>query len=247
MQKFEKEYLIRSYEGDRNGDLRLVTLMNIFQDAADNHATQMNLGMEYCLSKNLAWMGSNYHILIKELPKIHQKIKVRTWPSEEKKLGAIRDFVVLNEEGKEIIVASSQWILIDVSRRRPVSLKENLPQYQVVPERSLQTDFPKIEDFANETVSAEFQVRLDDIDFNHHVNNSIYPLWAVESLEKQYCCAHHPKEIEISFKKECLLGETVLVYTNLEKDISIHKICAKSDGRELARIKIAWKNEKNNL
>ena len=57
--KIEKEYLIRTYECDRNENLRLLTLMNIFQDVADSHASAMGLGLEYCLSKGVAWVGSN--------------------------------------------------------------------------------------------------------------------------------------------------------------------------------------------
>lgn len=52
--KIEKEYLIRTYECDKNENLRLLTLMNIFQDVADTHASDMGLGLEYCLSKGLA-------------------------------------------------------------------------------------------------------------------------------------------------------------------------------------------------
>ena len=71
--KIEKEYLIRTYECDRNENLRLLTLMNIFQDVADSHASAMGLGLEYCLSKGFAWVGSNYHLQIARLPKMHEK------------------------------------------------------------------------------------------------------------------------------------------------------------------------------
>ena len=37
--KISREYHVKSYECDRNGTLRLLTLMNIFQDTADTHAS----------------------------------------------------------------------------------------------------------------------------------------------------------------------------------------------------------------
>ena len=86
--KSEKEYLIRTYECDRNENLRLPTLMNIFQDVADSHASTLGLGLEDCLSKGLAWVGSNYYLQIARLPKMHEKIKVQSWPAVEKKLAA---------------------------------------------------------------------------------------------------------------------------------------------------------------
>ena len=101
--KIEKEYLIRTYECDKNENLRLLTLMNIFQDVADTHASDMGLGLEYCLSKGLAWVGSNYELQVLRLPKMHEKIKVFSWPAVEKKLGAVREFLVVSEPGETLI------------------------------------------------------------------------------------------------------------------------------------------------
>lgn len=144
IEKFIREYPVRSYECDRDGQLRLITLLNIFQDVADSHANQMGLGYDFCQTKGLAWVGSNYHIGIDRLPRWHETIKVITWPCEERRLGAIRDFRVEDETGHPIIVAASQWILIDFAKKRPVGLRENLPDYQVIPERALETDFAKL-------------------------------------------------------------------------------------------------------
>ena len=88
IKKFINEYDIRTYECDRNNNLRILTLLNIFQDMADNHAKSMGLGIDYVLSKGLAWVGANYVLDIKRLPKVHEKIRIETWPSEEKRVGA---------------------------------------------------------------------------------------------------------------------------------------------------------------
>ena len=53
LKKYTKEYTIRSYECDRNNNLRIVTLMNIFQDMADINAAQLGLGLDYVLSLSL--------------------------------------------------------------------------------------------------------------------------------------------------------------------------------------------------
>ena len=154
--KIEKEYLIRTYECDRNENLRLLTLMNIFQDVADSHASAMGLGLEYCLSKGFAWVGSNYHLQIARLPQNARKNQSAIMPAVEKKLGAIREFLVQSENGDTLIKASSQWILIDAARRRPIALRENLPMYQVIGERVIDTDFPKISEPQRIDEAAEF-------------------------------------------------------------------------------------------
>ena len=239
--KIEKEYSIRTYECDKNENLRLLTLMNILQDVADSHASAMGLGLEYCLSKGFAWVGSNYHLQISRLPKIHEKIRVRSWPAVEKKLGAIREFEILAENGESIIKASSQWILIDATRRRPIALRENLPMYKVIEERIIDTDFPKILELQRVDKIADFFIRFDDIDLNNHVNNAVYPLWASEAVDSNFRSEHTPSEIEIAFKKEGLYGETIRVETQSDNLTTSHSIKAINDGRELARIRINWR------
>ena len=103
--KISREYHVKSYECDRNGTLRLLTLMNIFQDTADTHASLLGVGIEHCLAHGLAWVGSNYQIEIERMPAWHEKITVESWPAAEKKLGAVRDFVIRDEKGTPIIRA----------------------------------------------------------------------------------------------------------------------------------------------
>ncbi len=242
IKKYSGTYNIRSYECDRNNNLRILTLMNIFQDMADNHACEMGLGMEYVLSKGLAWVGSNYVLDIQRLPRMHENIRIETWPSGKKRLGAVRDFEVFGSDGQSIIRASSQWILIDFKRKRPVGLCENLPEYEALPQRSLATDFPKLPEVEHADEEAKFRVRFDDIDINKHVNNAVYALWASESVEASFRLEHTPRHIEISFKKEGYMSEKIEVLTQQNGLRSLHSIRTYDgeDDRELARVLIDW-------
>ena len=157
-------------------------------------------------------------------------------------MGAVRDFEVFGENGKSIIKASSQWVLIDFKRKRPVSLNENLPEYTCLPERALETDFPKLPDIERIDDETKFRVRFDDIDINKHVNNAVYVLWASEAVSPQFRLEHTPKHIEISFRKEGHMGEKIRVSTQCEGSHTFHTIRTydSDDERELARAYIEW-------
>lgn len=241
MHKAEKQYIIRTYECDKNSNLRFVTLMNIFQDIADTHASEIGLGLEFCKTHGLAWVGASYDIRISQYPTLHQKINVSSWPAVEKKLGAYREFLVTDGNGKEMIRASSQWILINFEKKRPVCLRENLPEYQVINERMIETDFPRIPSPIRIDSSAEFGVRFDDIDLNNHVNNAIYPLWAFEGMSKAFRQDYIPVKVEIAFKKEAFLEDVICVETQINDEISIHNIKSLDDNRVLAEVKATWK------
>lgn len=241
IQKANKEYTVRSYEGDKYGNLRIVAMMNIFQDIADIHAAEMGLGMDYCKERSLAWIGANYHLVIESFPQIHQQIMVRSWPSAEKKLGTYRDYVIEDKNGNIMVRASCQWVLINFIKKRPVSLRENLPQYQAIEERAVETNFPKIEDINHCDYNIDFKIRFDDIDFNNHVNNAVYPLWATEAVPEDFRLKHFPQELEIAFKKEALFGEIVHVESEINNMQTLHVITSTADKRELAKVKIKWR------
>lgn len=241
MERVEKDFIIRTYECDKNNNLRIITLMNIFQDAADEHAEKLGVGLGHCIKNGVAWVGTNYHIKINRLPKLHEKINIITWPCEENKLTARRDFKVVNDDGEVLITAASLWALIDINRKRPLILRDNLPAYNRIDEKSFETDFSKIADLASIDFETEFKIRFDDIDINNHVNNAVYPLWATEAVDGDFRLKHTPIELEISFKKEAFFGDWVKVATETSGLTTTHSIKSKLNERELAKIRIIWK------
>ena len=238
--QFAKEYLIKSYETDKNNSLRLITLMNIFQDMAGTHAYKMGVGIDYCIENQTAWVCSAYHIKIFNLPKMHEKVMVHTWPAVENKLSAIRDFVMLNKAGDVLVVASSQWVLLGLEKKRPLVMREALPDYKIFQQRALETDFPKIDNVERIDFETKFVARFDDIDLNHHVNNAVYALWASEGVSPDFRLSHSIEELEISFRREALFGEKIFVRTEMHGETSIHSVIARTDDRELAKCKIKW-------
>lgn len=242
MEKYAKHYTVRSYECDCNNNLRILTLMNILQDIADENAALFGFGLDFCINSGLTWVGTNYMLEIDRLPKIHENIKIITWPSARNKLSAYRDFEVVGEDNKTIIRATSEWALISVERRRPVSVLDNLPIKEVVDARAINTDFPKIPEVEEYENQYKFRVRFDDIDINKHINNAVYILWASEAVEPQFRLAHSPAKISINFKKEGFLGEKIMVITEQKDNNSLHSVRTYGDDeRELARVAIEWK------
>ncbi len=241
--RYSNTYSVRSYECDRNNNLRILTLMNIFQDMADIDAAQRGFGLQFCIDNGMTWVGSNYVLEVERLPKMHENITFQTWPSAKNKLSAYRDFEVFGEDGISIIRASSQWLLINLEKRRPISVIDNMPPTPTVEGRAIDTDFPKLPEAEYADNQYKFRVRFDDIDLNKHINNAVYVLWATEAVEADFRLAHNPAKIEINFRKEGYMGEKVMVVTQMDNNKSIHSIRTydTENERELARAVIEWK------
>lgn len=239
--KYQKKYVVKSYEVDCHGFLRLLSLMNFLQEAAVESAAVLGLGFEECAKRGLAWVGANYLLKIDRFPKMQEAFVIETWPCAAKLWGAVRDFAVKDSDGNVIIKATSQWVLVDAEKHRPVLLKKHFPDYVTLDERILESDFSKMVVPEGTTEELNFKVRFDDIDVNQHVNNAVYPVWASESVESAYRIKHYPVEIELCFKKEALYGEKVRVVTMQKSDESFHTIYEADEGDELAQCRIVWK------
>lgn len=238
--KHVKNYTVKSHEVDCHGFLRLLSLMNILQDIAVEHADTLGVGLDICKEHNLAWVGSNYLLKIERLPRLHENFSIATWPAESKLCSAIRDFEVVDENGNILLKATSQWVLIDIERRRPMVIKKYFNGYETLNRHALNADFTKMKTLPDNCTAYIYRVRYDDIDINKHVNNAVYALWASESIDAEYRFEHFPNEIEICFKKETYYGATVAVRTQLLQNESQHSIIDENSGAELAQCLIKW-------
>ncbi len=201
MEKLIKEHIISNYECDRNENIKIISVFHLLQNMADEHAEKLNAGYTFCKENHLAWIGRAYHIKIFSLPKIFDKIILETWPCARTPLTAVREFLIKDVSGKILIRASSQWAMIDTIKMKPIKFDNYNLTYDVLPERALETNFIKIQNPQNITSEKQIQIREDDIDSNGHVNNCVYPMWAMETFSRQYKENFALDEMEINFKK----------------------------------------------
>lgn len=235
-------YTVKSFECDRKDTLRLLTLLNLFQDIADDSANEIGIGYDYLRTVGKAWVLIAMNVQIDRMPHLAEEITIKSWPSDTSALYTEREFEVWSANGERIIRTCSQWIVIDFATRRPMHLKDCLPEYEPIREKVILEDrFPKLPAPERDDYTERFLVRYDDIDRNDHVNNAIYSLWASESLVPKYRIEHEPAGMIINFRKEGLFGEKILVHTQMDGDTSLHSIEAVDDSRELARVRFTWR------
>jgi medium-chain acyl-[acyl-carrier-protein] hydrolase len=87
-----------------------------------------------------------------------------------------------------------------------------------------------------------FRVRHSDLDINRHVNNTVYVDWALETLPKEVIGRIRPATIEVSYRAEANYGDRVLSRSQYDgaTNNSRHQLVRESDGKELARLRVAW-------
>lgn len=241
METLIRPHAVKIFECDRKKRLRLRCLFNLFQDVADEHADALGVGYDFCLSRGIGWVGANYHLKIDRLPRWRESFSLSTWASGKTAVSGIREFKAETPDGEVPFCASSQWALIDLVKGRPVSVAKNLTDYVLRAERAIDTAFPALPLPERVDAATEFPVRCDDIDINDHVNNAVYPLWALEGLPRGYADDRDVAEMEIAFKRPARIDDKIAVFTQIDGPTTLHRIAAPDKSTDFARVRIRWK------
>ena len=239
---YTTEYRVRSYEIDVRGLARPLTILNYLQDAAGEHAARLGVSVPVLLAKQLTWVLSRYHVRFHSVLPVHSVVHLKTWPSAREGRFALRDFELTDDAGNPVVSATSSWMLIDLTSRRPVRIDEHLSDLPNVPRRMIHDTFaslPVPDEFDTEL---PFRVRHSDLDINRHVNNTVYVDWALETLPKAVIGQVSPKAIEVSYRAEANYGDRILSRSQYEGEggTSLHQLLREADGRELARLRVEW-------
>ena len=246
MKRYTKEHTLKVYEVTCFGDLKLLGLFNILQEVASEHADSLGIGYKACCETGVAWVAASYHVDIKRLPKIEEKIFIETWIADCLAVTSQRCYRIKDSQGNVLIEGLTNWALIDIKTLRPVVIAKNLKiDMNEVDGEKLAFSSEKIRLVPPEKIDSEshFISRFDEMDTNHHINNAIYPTWAAESLPADWQENCQPEQIQINFKSSIKAFEKIDIFTSIIEKETLHKIVV-GDGIK-ALIKINWKERKN--
>jgi len=235
------QYRINWHETDVNNSASLVTISNFLQVTAFRHARY--LGFDYTRKDGFDRLWVLVRLLIKmdRYPAWEETVDVKTWHRGAEGLVALRDFEILDAEGKRLGAAASHWFLLDPATRKPVipELNENANSSShpvaVMEEQPgripIHTDLPLIR-----TV----QVNYTDLDMYHHVNNSRYIDWILncfpESMHREYMIT----SFLIEFLSEALYSEEIRLFASVQPDSSIVKGVRTGDDATIFRARVKW-------
>ena len=208
------------------------SVLDLFQDAAGEHAKTLGVGYYDLLPENKCWMILRLRYEVVKQPKIFSSVIVKTWPVESRRIEFDRDYVISDTEGNVLIKGTSQWAILDITDREKPSLVMardfdiGLDEY--ISDRALEGRFerlaPKFEADGDPFITKS---GYTDIDTNGHVNNTKYANFILNALDL-------PAEKEISsfridFLKEIMSGSEINIYSRTDESAVVCR--GESDGK----------------
>jgi acyl-ACP thioesterase len=237
-------YRVRSYETDFRGRVRPVTLLNYLQDAASLHASALGFSVDDLREKNATWMLSRYHIKFFHYPVVGDEVRIFTWRSACEGFYALRDFEIIDAADNPVCVATSSWVVLNLTTKRPVRVESVVGDFPCFERRALPDEFSSLQKLETCTLELPFRVRTGDVDLNRHVNHVVYAEWALEAVPSSVLMNSLPFDIEISYRSEAMLGDRILSRSSAidmsDSTTFLHQLLRDGDGRELTRLKTVW-------
>lgn len=242
----EEKLRVRYAETGVSGFIKPVSAFNYFQDIMSRHCGRMNVSAYDLFEIGFAWVVIKYHITIIRYPKWNDLITIRTWRHPFKDLYELRQFEIYDENEVLLISAKSTWIVINLKTKRPTRLSKSLPENMISGlQQPITDDIGSIPEISTPDAERFFKIRMHDLDFNTHVNNSVYIVWALETVPENFITQCRPEEISIQYLGESLYGDRIKSEIQ-QKDTNpaatfVHRLTSENTNKEITRLKTTWK------
>lgn len=247
---YEFPYKVRYDEVDRASRVMPATLFNYLQDSAVRASIAVGRGPHQLAEKPWGWFLVRIHMRVDRYPRLEDDVTVRTWAYRMKGLYAIREFHVVDAEGRTFAEGTSQWVIIDLARRRPIRLPEWVVEaYPKHPVRLVEHAFEKLPPMEEHDTERTFHVRLSDLDSNDHANSSCFFDWCLEAVPRSVHDELVPLSLEIDYRSEARYGDLVRARSRSDGESTAdgvsfrHCIIRDTDGALLALGRSVWGQE----
>ncbi len=237
-------FRIRAYEAGPDERVSILSILNLFQEAAGEQARAHALDVFPLPAGPATWVLSRLYLVVDApLPHLRDDVTVETWPSDRDGLRAHRDFVLRDAGGQALVRATSVWFLLDIGRRRPVRLPPAMDAFLPPPDvsRALTLDgaaAPAAPEHAERTET--FAVRHADLDQVDHANHARVAEWALEAVPDVVRAAARLAEFDIVFQSETTAGQTVVSACGPAASPGALAHLLTRDGRPVATARSLW-------
>ena len=238
--KYNLDYRIGFTALNPSKGISLPAFMAMVQEASLMHTYHTPQSLKYYDDHDWAWIITHWQVEIDELPQVGETVNISTWPVGFKGFFGERAYEAINAEGKSILRANSNWILLNRENLKPVRPNEEIAEkYGQKHPFPIKKDFsmPKIDNF-NFISSHPYKVLRRDIDTNRHVNNANYLYWIYNYLPQEFYTDYSPKLLKVSYKKEMLLNDEA--YIEIHQNSNEIFAIIKKDGQVATEVYIEF-------
>ena len=204
---------INVYNVDMKRKARPAGLLRAMQECGSRQMADQRPSYDELLDKGQALMLSRLDMIIPREVYLDEPIDVYTWPCPSMRATFLRNYLV-RKNGETAAMISSQWSLVNSETRRIMKVEDvdfsNFTMYEyvdVMPESKFKISREDADALAESEPVGFKTVRLSDVDYNGHMNNTRCMEWVDDLLPSEFHGAHHPREFTVCYYSEGKEGQ----------------------------------------
>jgi medium-chain acyl-[acyl-carrier-protein] hydrolase len=210
---YTKEFYIHTYEVDKTGRLLVTSLLNYFQDVMVHNVDSFGASSDYHFEKDLFWVLIDYEIDIYELPRGKTYVSCGTSPYSFKRFYGYRIWEMRDPSGKLLAEAKGKFLLLNVNTHEIVTPdKDLINKFKGVWKAEEALHFTKNIALKSDVIyTSRDTVKNTYIDIYKHMNNVYYLKLAYNTIPHELLDNYFINKIRITFKKECIINDNLLI------------------------------------
>jgi acyl-CoA thioester hydrolase len=260
---YEETFKVRFYECDAYGHVNHANYLRYMQEAAFGASADVGFSVERYFEMNRFWLVRYTDITYLQPLSHGDLVTVKTWVADFRRVRSQRMYELRHAESGELVAeAKTDWVFLDSSTQRPVSVTEEMIA-AYLPDgppagASGREPFPQAPPPPPGVFKMARKVQWRDIDQAEHVNNATYMAY-LEDCGVAVAAAHGwsmarmmeegfgivARRYRIEYRQAAFLGDELEIATWLSdakratavRHYTIRRI---SDDALLARAHVLW-------
>ncbi len=188
-------------------------MLSLLENVACMHSDKAGYGIREIPITHLSWVQLNWRVQILRRLVYGEEVTIKTWARDTTKITTLRDFEVIDKDGKTVCIATTKWTLTNIDTKGITKITEDMISKYNPDTKIIMPDFEfkklkEPENFTNEYV---YTTQRRDIDVNKHVHNLNYLDFAYEALPEEIyeeTLSNDFNNIEIMYKNAVRFGDT---------------------------------------
>lgn len=219
---WEKKYTLRAGDFDKFNRIKPSAVLDLFQDAAGQHAEELGLGFAQMLHRSYLWVLTRVAFEIVLAPTRYQTVTVKTWPLEPHRLNYRREYCITDEGGNVLIKGSSEWVILHSEQRKLLSVPNLYPfTEEFCRDTMFEGKLAKVSDFEASDTPYIVNAGFSELDVNNHVNNTKYANYIMDAIVPT--ADDILKTFQIDYRKEVVHGTQLNIYFQKEENSILAK------------------------
>ena len=207
---FEHKVRVDISKVNANAEITNKGMLSLLENIACMHSDEAKFGIREIPITHLSWVQLNWRVKILRRLVYGEEVTIKTWARDATKITTLRDFEVIDKDGKTVCIATTKWTLTNIDTKGITKITEDMISKYNPDTKIIMPDFEfkklkEPENFTNEYV---YTTQRRDIDVNKHMHNLNYLDLAFETLpDEVYLNNDFFNNIEIMYKTAIRLGD----------------------------------------